>query len=127
MAFIDAQIKEPYREAMKGFVQASVRLRSSTKSVSETGISRLGGVPDLPKGMSWPTAFSDQKPLLFLGQINLAEIHPFDANHELPSDGMLYFFHHPLNWEETKVIYIEAPVELEQNPAPEIFKIEENY
>jgi uncharacterized protein YwqG len=70
-------------------------IRLNATVVEETtlavGVSKLGGVPDLPPGISWP----DWKglPQSFIGQIRLADVRPYDVNHVLPPDGMLWFFY----------------------------------
>lgn len=67
------------------------------------GQSKIGGAPDVPSDFAWPTVeiprwqffkrVREEKPLGFLGQFNLAEVAPFDLNHELPSSGTLSFFY----------------------------------
>ena len=65
------------------------------------GQSRIGGEADLPADFKWPTyygmgALDDEKatrPLTFMAQINLEEVHPYDADNLLPERGMLYFFY----------------------------------
>ena len=63
------------------------------------GQSKYGGKPHLPEGFEWPRyrfeekGKSEDRPLSFLAQFNLAEIHPFDADKLLPSTGRLYFFY----------------------------------
>jgi len=54
------------------------------------GRSKLGGTPDLPLSFEWPMYQSHS--LLFLAQINLAELPDFGAKSPLPAQGMLYFF-----------------------------------
>lgn len=54
------------------------------------GTSRLGGWPDLPKNHVWPTW--QQRPMSFLGQINLAEAHQAQPDLRLPKTGLLLFF-----------------------------------
>ena len=60
------------------------------------GISRLGGLPDLPEGVEWPAAAGE--PLGFLGQIDLAQVAPFDKEGLLPATGFLYFFFDGVTW-----------------------------
>jgi len=55
------------------------------------GVSRLGGLPDLPPDMAWPTWKTI--PLAFIAQINLAEVHPLDSMNLLPTSGILYFYY----------------------------------
>ncbi|MDK7675132.1 YwqG family protein [Vaginella massiliensis] len=101
----------------------------SDEQTIKTGASKLGGCPDLPKGQPWLTNEETGDLMSFFAQINLAEIHPFDAGHELPSSGMLYFFYDvkyfswgfdPKNKVGSRVFFYEGPQEaLERVPTPE--------
>ncbi len=55
------------------------------------GTSKLGGLPDLPKGWEWPTCKG--KFMTFFAQINFAEIpeHP-ELEDIIPKEGIIYFF-----------------------------------
>jgi hypothetical protein len=61
------------------------------RSIPHVGTSRLGGLPDLPHGVVWPT-YKDGRPLDFVAQMKLDEVARHDANHSLPSKGWLSFF-----------------------------------
>jgi uncharacterized protein YwqG len=52
--------------------------------------SRLGGLPSIPSGWQWPTYQSE--PLLFIGQINCAQLRKFANAASLPRDGVIGFF-----------------------------------
>lgn len=54
------------------------------------GASRIGGLPDLPEGMAWPSW--QDRPLDFLAQINLANVAQMPGAEDLPSTGWLVFF-----------------------------------
>ena len=54
------------------------------------GTSRLGGWPDLPGNDPWP--MWEGRPMSFLAQINLGEVHTVQPNVRLPKDGVLLFF-----------------------------------
>jgi uncharacterized protein YwqG len=54
------------------------------------GVSKLGGLPDLPPNVTWPQ-FKDES-LFFVGQLNLKELQPYTTEAMLPSDGLLSFF-----------------------------------
>jgi len=54
------------------------------------GRSKYGGAPDLPNSIKWPEY--NGKPMVFFGQINLAEATLFDIDKMLPETGLLYFF-----------------------------------
>ena len=56
------------------------------------GGSKLGGMPDLPAECPWPTR-EDGRPMSFLAQFDLAQVHPFDLEGELPDHGLLSFFY----------------------------------
>jgi hypothetical protein len=56
-----------------------------------SGTSRLGGRPDLPADVEWPTYH--EHPLSFVAQIALEEVAPFDTAHALPESGLLSFFY----------------------------------
>jgi uncharacterized protein YwqG len=90
------------------------------------GESRVGGVPDLPNGATWPSC--DGEPLSFLAQFDLTAITVYDSQKRLPSTGYLYFFYdaeqapwgydprHAGHW---KVLYFDATErELTRYPLP---------
>jgi len=59
----------------------------------EIGVSKFGGLPDLPEKTKWPMNPEDKsEPLPFLMQIQLEDVHEYDLVNELPSDGLLSFF-----------------------------------
>lgn len=67
-----------------------VQLLLGEEGVAPTpGVSRVGGVPDLPSPESWPVA--NDRLLNFLMQINLADVPRF-ADNPLPEQGLLSFF-----------------------------------
>ncbi|HEY8151376.1 MAG TPA: YwqG family protein [Vicinamibacteria bacterium] len=72
----------------------AVRLSSrrvAQESDIPLGASRLGGRPDLKPGFSWPS-WKD-RPLSFVGQVNLADVAPYPFCSRLPSSGLLSFFY----------------------------------
>jgi uncharacterized protein YwqG len=58
---------------------------------SVVGLSRLGGAPDLNEGFAWPQW--NERPLAFLGQLNLADVSRFPCCAPLPQSGLLSFFY----------------------------------
>ncbi|UVI29348.1 YwqG family protein [Paenibacillus spongiae] len=99
-----------------------------TKEKSEEdipiGASKLGGRPDLPKGMPWPYL---NTPYSFIGQVNLADIEEAER-YLLPKSGMLYFFlaAHNLfgrigdyyNEQNARVFYVNDGIALERTDFP---------
>ncbi len=97
------------------------------------GQSKIGGRPDLPAALAWPTEtvveqekekvlyfFSKRnnvekvKPLSFIAQINLGDVASYDTEELLPQSGMLYFFYNaeqdawgfdPKDKQKFKVLY----------------------
>ena len=55
------------------------------------GASRIGGVPDVPPGFTWPVWRG--VPQSFIAQIYLNDVHQYDTNGTLPLRGMLWFFY----------------------------------
>lgn len=112
------------------------------------GQSRIGGRPDLPPHIGWPTETSlvettvkswlfftrtrretITRPLSFIAQINLSETVAADTEQLLPPAGILYFFYaaeqdawgiDPSDKTKFKIIYWNGPLpELVQIPFPE--------
>lgn len=80
-------------DEIENLIRPSIRMRAHSvgESKLEIGRSKIGGVPDLPASLSWPTW--EGVPLAFIGQINLAEVVQYDRARELPHSGILYFFY----------------------------------
>lgn len=56
----------------------------------EIGRSKLGGLPDLPEDVEWPSL--NGRPFAFIGQINLTDIKFSVKDNLLQQRGILYFF-----------------------------------
>ena len=98
------------------------------------GASRMGGMPDLPDEIAWPSWLppkardNRRKALDFIAQINLEEVCNFDLGHNLPEEGMLYFFYDIENFTwgydpndrgSSRVIFFKGPMEkLKRRLAP---------
>jgi uncharacterized protein YwqG len=77
-------------------VQPSIRLAAAPVDEASLppGASKLGGLPDLPRGVEWPTW--NDLPQSFLVQLRLADVQPFLRGAlagALPEQGMLWFFY----------------------------------
>lgn len=75
--------------------QPAIRLsltRVDEEPTLPLGASRIGGAPDLPADVEWPTTDNGQ-PLPFIAQIRLADIATLDQEGDLPHDGLLSFFY----------------------------------
>ena len=84
----------PYSDAIRGLALRSVALSTTEPDDYTTiGITRFGGLPDLPDRVDYPTFCNRQgetKGLQFIAQLNCADLAPHQAY--LPRSGMLYFF-----------------------------------
>ncbi|WP_439622261.1 DUF1963 domain-containing protein [Gemmata sp.] len=95
---------EPHLPTLLNAGQVCVRLdllpRQSMSRVAPAA-SRAGGVPDLPVGTPWPMCNDDlcggRWPMLFLGQINLADLADTLCQNLLPTAGLLSLFFYPEN------------------------------
>ncbi len=98
------------RELIKPLAEPSIHILKTTTTTK----SQYGGLPKLPKSISWPT--KNDKSLTFLATLSLDEIsilHNFDW---LPQTGMLLFFYDieeqlwgfdPLDKNSWQVIYVK--------------------
>ncbi len=72
-------------------------IRLETEPVGQedlaAGESRIGGVPDLPAGFSWPRW--NEGPLAFVAQLRLDDLAAWDEEGILPKRGTLAFFYDP--------------------------------
>lgn len=86
------------------------------------GRSRFGGDPDLPPDLPWPSA--DGEPMLFVAQLDLAELSAFPAAAELPREGLLSCFYSPFPASRVlehpvAVLHLQEPRTLVRRPAPD--------
>ncbi|MEM9750006.1 MAG: DUF1963 domain-containing protein [Pseudomonadota bacterium] len=104
--------------AHEPFLHSAFTLRETQQERLETGETRLGGAPDLPADLAWPTA--GERRLAFLAQINMADARP--SHPRLPPAGLLSFFHRVGEAKEGKregrVLYTAAQASLEPRAAP---------
>lgn len=73
-------------DSIKRLVEPVLLLDNSELGI-EMGCSKFGGTPHLPNEFKWPQF--NNRPMVFLAQVNLAEI---EHTYELPKSGILYFF-----------------------------------
>lgn len=101
---------ESVGEMLESVAQNAIQIVTSTRDdYSSLGTSRIGGVPDLPPNVNWPDI--EGKYLVFVAQINLAELPPIEDS-PLPRQGILYFFHgyaQPASDIRNRVLYFDGP------------------
>jgi len=91
-AFIEAGLSRLVKDID---LVSRVSIRLFTTPIDESSLriatSKLGGVPDLPPGLTWPE-WKDL-PQSFIAQIHLDDVRSYDTNRSLPQSGMLWFFY----------------------------------
>lgn len=109
-------------------LQDSIRLRPTRAPGADdgAGLSMIGGDPELPPTLEWPTR--DNRPLAFICQLQLETVARYDLSHQLPGSGILYFFYdnqeqpwgfRPNDRDGWKVIYYNGPTsDLRLRPLP---------
>lgn len=103
-----------------------IELRESDEDRIAIGDSKIGGHPDLPVDYKYPQW--KNKPMGFIGQINLASSSEFDIDHVLPKEGTLSFFYdlyeQPWGYDPkelgfSRVDYFPPSVQLTRRKVPE--------
>ena len=116
-----------HAEALMGVASAAIRLTPNRMDdAGPLGVTRLGGLPDLPPGVEWPIV--DGILLEFVGQFRLEDLAPYDEEERLPKSGMLYFFFDGMltgydrsqGKDHRAVLYCDGPLDvLERRDEPE--------
>jgi len=77
---------------LTSLLQHSIRLKTARTDMTHVplGVSRMGGVPDLPGSVAWPQV--EGQYLTFLAQLRMADVASLDVEGLLPRSGWLYFF-----------------------------------
>ena len=75
-------------DRIEALARRSIRLAADKES--EAAVTRLGGRPNLPKKLDWPTW--REEPLAFVAQLDLTTLPRLD-DVPLPATGSLYFFY----------------------------------
>ena len=96
------------------------------KDNTPIGSSKIGGLPDLPKGMKWPNVIDDEEQLLkFVCQIDLRDLKNYHSvKGILPRCGWLFCF---IDWEnlesddykEPYSFYWNGPIDMLERVKPE--------
>lgn len=81
-------------QEMQHYAKNSITIRVDNESdTKQLGTSRFGGDPDLPPEIAWFSNPESGAPLIFVAQLNFAELTALDTDKKLPSTGILYFFY----------------------------------
>ncbi len=90
-----------------------------SRASGETGNTKIGGFPDLPVDLAWPTSRGGHLP--FISQVNFSQL-PTIPGSELPVSGRLYFFYlcaERLEESNVSVVWVPDPnVQLQRRVIP---------
>lgn len=133
MADVDAIIAnggfEPAADTIRERVLPCVHVTAAGVSTGAIGASRFGGLPDLPVGAAWPRSVQGQ-PMLFLAQVDLADITQQAGGTTLGAEGLLSVFVGDLDgaWETRAVAILTPPgVALSGSEPPDVADGVESY
>ncbi len=123
-AFAEAGIAKDVATAL---IRPGIQLFSTRTedAVIPVGATKLGGCPDLPKGMEWPRL--GHQIFSFVAQLRMEDLTPLDVDGLLPKKGLLSFFvqdefGEPLDYlGAVKVMLLDGP--LERATVPEGFDL----
>jgi uncharacterized protein YwqG len=117
--FASSKLEGVTQEQLLSLLRPSISfdLEPKGKSVAP-GVSKFGGLPDLPSSAKWPMLKSSSLP--FLVQINLRDVQAMDVEGLLPKKGMLYFFCDTSpDFDGMRVVYEEASAKVAPRALPE--------
>ncbi|MEM7191463.1 MAG: DUF1963 domain-containing protein [Pseudomonadota bacterium] len=92
---LSAHFSSETRDTLSRFARPAIGLwPQRPRADSPMTVSRLGGAPSVPDDWLWPMVETEpaDEPMLFLGQINCAELQGIAGADRLPASGMLSFF-----------------------------------
>jgi len=115
----------------KTLLKPEIRIKPKhiDEHLMDLGKSKLGGSPDLPSNVQWPTQ-ANGKHLAFLAQINFQEIELEFL--DIPEKGIIYFFYDEAqefwgyskeNSDSYRTIFVKDPTNLERRKTPEDFSM----
>lgn len=124
---------DKHADRFESLLKNTIRIYLSKQKEKKISIgdSKIGGHPDFPKDMNWPTD-KEANPLSFIAQINLRDCSHLDSENLLPKTGMLYFFYSaeqtawgfdPKDEDKFKVIFYDGSLDaLQRQKAPKTLK-----
>jgi uncharacterized protein YwqG len=114
-------------DAMLATARKCIRFDATGEPFNATGagLSKIGGLPDLPRNVDWP--HWNKRPLAFLAQIAFSELPAIDDPLKLPQTGLLSFFYDvveqpwgydPKNSGSSCVVFTAGSHDVERRAAP---------
>lgn len=128
-SILETEGLELYAEALAPFLRdelMAIIYEVEVETSLVRGASKIGGSPDLPKDMEYPTTY-DETFFDFIAQINLEEIAPFDKENKLPNSGVLSFFFNKKTTECRVLYFKDENLEMKSLNAKEDGEIIDEY
>ena len=116
---IRRQIIPIYQEPLIAEIKASIQLKTVIGKPQSPESTKLGGLPYWPENQAWPRSQYDNRPMSFLGQINLTDFNNFEPASELPKSGIFYFFFDLDSADVGKAIFVNGANNLHYPSTPE--------
>lgn len=87
-----SELGDQITDLRKFKIRTDIKYMKVHDKYMESGLSKFGGNPDVPRNFKWPNW--NGEPLDFLLQINLSDLKHFDFAQMPYDEGMLYVFYH---------------------------------
>lgn len=108
-----------YRQFLIDSISLATIVLPNAPLKTNSKYSKFGGLPLLPKSISWPREDRKNTPYSFVLQIHLDEINFDLSKYFSSSKGILYFFLNLNTWDDGKVIFYDGEEELNITNLPE--------
>nr|WP_176573304.1 YwqG family protein [Nonomuraea pusilla] len=102
--YVRELLPEELAEPFIALARPAIRLSVTEKG--ENVVGRLGGLPRLPEGVSWPRAGDGGPAMRFLAELDCAALAAYEPDIDLPAEGTLLFF---TTWDCTAARVIPLP------------------
>jgi hypothetical protein len=102
--YVRELLPEELAEPFIALARPAIRLSIAEKG--ETVVGRVGGLPRLPEGVSWPRASDGGPAMQFLAELDCVALAAYESDIGLPAEGTLLFF---ATWDSAAAQVIPLP------------------
>ena len=117
--------KSPLQEHLVSQIKLAIRIQL-VEGIEKDSKTKIGGVPWIKEGESWPRSEHTGKPLLFLLQFELEKLNQIDIGLEIPTEGIVSFYFDSDDWEGGLVKYYALGERFIKAEIPEEYYKEES-
>lgn len=118
-------IKAPFSDELIKWIRPAIRIFPAREETASSSLSQFGGIPLIKKGEQWIRSKENNKPYVFLLQLDLEELKSFDIDNRLPDKGILSVWYNLDYWDDGKVVYYRDKRELIKADLPKEYEEEE--